>query len=82
MSNRIIEQMLAAYDLNSYYDKKNARKYLQKQECCVKPGANTTQYNVKKEEWYIPTPLFNQTELTIYTSPSSIIPSLRFQYRE
>lgn len=26
MSNRIIEQMLAAYDLNSYYDKKNARK--------------------------------------------------------
>ena len=82
MSNRIIEQMLAAYDLNSYYDKKNAMKYLQKQECCVKPGANTTQYNVKKEEWYIPTPLFNQTELTIYTSPSSIIPSLRFQYRE
>jgi len=26
MSNRIIEQMLAAYDLNSYYDKKNAMK--------------------------------------------------------
>lgn len=26
MSNRIIGQMLAAYDLNSYYDKKNAMK--------------------------------------------------------
>ena len=26
MSNRIIEQMLAAYDLNSCYDKKNAMK--------------------------------------------------------
>ena len=26
MSNRIIEQMLAAYDLNSYYDQKNAMK--------------------------------------------------------
>ena len=26
MSNRVIEQMLTAYDLNSYYNKKNAMK--------------------------------------------------------
>ena len=26
MSNRVIEQMLKAYDLNSYYNKKNAMK--------------------------------------------------------